>query len=129
MGIARLRDVLEDVHRQTAASLPIKLKVSGIGHSSVRFKTLFLEFERNEQLEQLHENLRKSLKSSYIFKPHLSLMYQEDLSQPIRENLVERFEHKFKSAELEFRLIAAVSPGKDQKDFNQVDLWEIVYQL
>lgn len=123
-----LLPALDHAHAK-AGGTPITLTVSSIGHSEVRFKTLFLEFEHSEQLQHLANSLAIDLPSAYKFIPHLSLLYRENLSLSVRNELCTRLLGRFQKIKLEFDLVTLVSPGKDHRDFDIVEDWEIVRQL
>lgn len=107
------------------------LKVESVGHSPIRFKTLFLEFEHTHTLFKLAKNLASALPSDYEFVPHLSLMYHHDLPEEKRIALQTKYIAKFSGMELNFSEVALVSPGTGKSDFEDVEAWEIlkVFQL
>ncbi len=69
---------------------PLTLKARGIGFSPEYFKTLFIEFEENENIRHLHERIRTlcGIPSSHDLAPHLSLLYA-DLPLAAKETLAQ----------------------------------------
>jgi len=106
---------------------PISLKVASIGHSALRFKTLFVEFEgANEDLFGLARSLSAELPSDYMFAPHLSLLYRENLDLKTRERLAKMYAERLRGLTVEFNSVTLVSPGKGHDTFDFVEDWEIV---
>ena len=70
-----------------------------VSYSDVFWKTLFVEFQQNIQLDRINKKLTKSLESfsKYEFKPHVSLMYKK-MNQDKQEKLANsiRIKENFK---------------------------------
>ena len=56
-----------------------EIEKSGVSYSDVFWKTLFVEFQPNPQLERINKKLTEYLKSftKYEFIPHMSLIYKK----------------------------------------------------
>jgi hypothetical protein len=55
---------------------PITLTPSGVGHSDVFTKTLYVEFPLTSALANLSSKLCERLPSDYTLSPHVSLLYR-----------------------------------------------------
>lgn len=73
--IESLIDICKKISKHTR---PFFVKVIGIGHSNNFWRTLFLELELNQELQNVYLQLEKDLKSylDYEFHPHISIMYK-----------------------------------------------------
>lgn len=64
------------------------IEKSNVSYSDVFWKTLFVEFQPNKQLERINKKLTESLESfsKYEFIPHVSLIYKK-MNQDEQEKL------------------------------------------
>ena len=94
------------------------VKKSEILHSEELWKTVFIELKSNQQLESIHNNLKKHFEkiSKYKFKPHTSLIYK---IMPIEERIKIVKELNVKN---EF----IISKLAIQKFFPDIEKWKIV---
>ena len=99
------------------------IKKSNISYSDVFWKTLFVEFQPNEQLERINKKLTKSLQSfsKYDFIPHVSLIYKK----------MKESEQKKMADTIEIKEKFKVNAMWIQKFHKDIDKWEIVrkYEL
>src|SRR6266498_2801590 len=67
---------------------PFSLNVRRIGCGEEYFKSLFIEFEEDPALKEIHERIRAGveIESGYELVPHLSLLYS-DMPLPHKEAL------------------------------------------
>jgi hypothetical protein len=127
--LSKLDAALENLKIDYGSDGPLSLKVLSISHSPVRFKTLFLEFEDNASLKDLHGSLAKSLPSPYTFLPHLSLLYRGDLPEVDRERLKRELIGAFVGKTFVFNSVALVSPGPGRPNFDDVRAWEVIHDV
>jgi len=82
------------------------------------WKTVYIELKMNNQLEEIHKNIKKHFEriSKYEFNPHISLIYK---ILPIEEKIKIIKELDIKN---EFRISKLVV----QKFFSDVEKWKIV---
>jgi 2'-5' RNA ligase len=94
------------------------VKKSEILQSEELWKTVYIELKMNNQLEEIHKNLKKHFEriSKYEFNPHISLIYK---ILPIEEKIKIINELDIKS---EFIINSLVV----QKFFPDVEKWKIV---
>ena len=66
----------------------VTIEKNNVSYSDVFWKTLFVEFQPNEQLERINKKLTESLESfsKYEFIPHVSLIYKK-MDQEEQEKL------------------------------------------
>ena len=57
---------------------PVELTPTGLDHTNLYTKTLFIQFEESASLREMSVHIRKhsSRPSSYLLNPHLSLLYK-----------------------------------------------------
>lgn len=73
-------------------SPPLSLIPERVNYSEIYTKTLFIQFAESQQAKQMLDELRQSLSqsSSYLFNPHLSLIYKtmtEETQAQLARNL------------------------------------------
>jgi 2'-5' RNA ligase len=128
-GVCTAPDRVEDLAGSLGQGLPpVTLVVRSMGHSAVRFKTLYLEFEPNARLSGLSAAFASRLAqpADYTLRPHLSLLYKE-LGQPQREALARRVSLVGQS--VRFDQLALVRPGRGQAGWEEVAGWEVWWRL
>lgn len=69
---------------------PFTVQVEKINFTDSLSKTLFLEMKLNETLLKIHSRLREKLRNyqDYILKPHLSLIYKQNLPVEEKEKII-----------------------------------------
>ncbi|NJK77781.1 MAG: hydrolase [Nanoarchaeota archaeon] len=94
------------------------VKKSEISQSEELWKTVFIELKNNQQLDSIHNNLKKYFEniSKYEFIPHISLIYK---ILPIEER-------KQIVKELNTKNEFIVSKLAIQKFFPDIEKWKIV---
>jgi 2'-5' RNA ligase len=118
-----LKSIINDVFKNTK---PFTIKKTGINQSEAFFKTVFIEFERDEKLSELFKMFSQKTDGRDLstFKPHISLMYKilpEDEKLKIISGLDIKNEFTIGS-------VYIVAPKVGDKDFRDVDGWRIVYK-
>jgi len=103
----------------------VVLQALEMSNSSEFIKTLFVQFARNRQLQQLHRSIRAAAQDSseYQVNPHLSLLYKKMSIQDGRL-LARSIEVLF--AEVAFNSLKAVrciSPTESRRD---VEAWRVL---
>lgn len=105
---------------------PFKVKSTGISQSELFFKTVFIEFNLDENLTNLFNNVSSKTDNRSIdsFKPHISLIYK---MMPKEEKL--KIIESLK-VESEYTIGAAyiVAPKEGTDDFMDVEGWRILYK-
>ncbi len=106
-------------------SVPIRLRVRGVGFSSQFRKTLFIRFVPSKPLNKLIIDLARATKSPAkpVRDPHLSLLYK-NISVATKRELARTIKLPFR--EVLFDSIAAVrcvSPTKVKAD---VEAWHVI---
>ena len=96
------------------------IEKNNISYSDIFWKTLFVEFQQNIQLDRINKKLTKSLESfsKYEFKPHVSLIYKkmnQDEQKKIADSL--RVKENFK-----------VTGMWIQQFHEDMDKWKIVHK-
>lgn len=96
----------------------IVIEKSRISYSDVFWKTLFVEFQPNEQLIRINKNLAESLDSiaKYEFIPHVSLIYKN----------MEESEQKKLADTVQIKEEFTVTGMWIQKFHEDIDKWKIV---
>lgn len=105
---------------------PFKIKKIKIDQSEVFFKTVFIEFELNEELKNLFIALSRKTDNRDIatFKPHISLIYK---IMPKEEKLkiIEKLNIK---GEFLIDKVVINAPKKGDKDFLNIENWRELYE-
>jgi 2'-5' RNA ligase len=127
---------LERDFRRVAEALDrrsVSLTVQRVGHGPARFKTLYLEFDAQDvSLCSARSALGERIPpSSYVFNPHVSLMYAKhlsDMDEGARADLAQHLQERWIGEAVEFDRLALVSPGPHHDDWSEVADWTIVAQ-
>lgn len=109
--------------------LPLEMNIKGVNFTDDYFRTLFLEFETNKQLNDklstvLNSFLENGVESSLSAFPHLSLLYaiiDKETKSYIKSKL------SFDFTKLKFDKIALVSPSS--KGWQDIESWQILENL
>ena len=123
--IIELEDLKQAIDKSFKNIKPIKIKKTQISQSELFFKTVFIEFEENEILKKVFENLKNNLpeKTDYVFKPHISLLYKimpEEEKIKIVKNL------NIKS-EFIIDKVVVNAPKNGDTDFLNIEDWQSFY--
>jgi len=101
------------------------LSVRDLDHSDKFTKTVFVQFQPNEDLARLSSDLRhaSTVRSDYQLNPHLSLIYKT-MDRETKRDLVESIRLPFDEVRFD-SVKAVISPVKieSRKD---VDAWRVV---
>lgn len=91
---------------------------SEILQSENLWKTIYIELKTNDQLEEIHKNLKKYFEkiSKYEFKPHISLIYKI-LTKDQKIKIIN---------ELDIKEEFMVDKLVVQKFFSEIEKWKIV---
>lgn len=81
--------VVNDLSRLVNA---FKVKTKGIGFDKPTHKTLFIETEVNDSMMKAVNYMEEKFHKSYSFTPHVSLIYNENLSYKDRRLLSSKIE-------------------------------------
>jgi 2'-5' RNA ligase len=102
-----------------------RLRVSGIDYSEEFTKTLFVQFEPNQSLTELSQDLRhaSALKPEYELNPHLSLIYKT-LPRQTKAEIARSLHLPF--TEVEFNSAKAVISPANIQCRKDVEDWEVV---
>lgn len=105
---------------------PFKINKTSVLQSELFFKTVFVEFEKNNLLTSLFENLVKETdekKDISTFKPHISLIYK--LMPEIEKiKIIKKLNIK---DEYIIDKVLINAPKKGTKDFYNVKGWQSLY--
>ena len=76
------------LHRVTAHLCPLLLTAAEYAWTPMYTKSLFLEFDADASLTQLHATLRKlsAMPTNYELRPHLSMAYKQ-MTPDLQENI------------------------------------------
>lgn len=103
---------------------PVSLQSSGLQHSNLFTKTLYIRFLPSVVVEALSRYFRSVAPSAYEFAPHLSLMYKT-LSSSQRREIASRIDIK-KYHSVQFDAIEAVHTPGSVKTAEDVRRWRTV---
>ena len=121
--IGKLKNAIDKVSENIK---PIKIKKTQISQSEIFFKTVFIEFEKNEILTNIFENFVKETnkkKDINTFKPHVSLMYKL-LTTEDKLKIIENINIK---DEYIMDRIFINAPKEETEDFYNVKGWRSLY--
>ncbi|MBT4327079.1 MAG: hydrolase [Candidatus Nitrosopelagicus sp.] len=113
---------LEELDKIVAKSIQgekqFVIEKSNVSYSEVFWKTLFVEFQPNTQLERINKKLTESLEyfNKYEFIPHVSLIYKK-MNESEQKKLVNTIEIKEKFT---------VTAMWIQQFHEDIDKWKIV---
>ncbi len=119
------RDNLDEIiARSTVGISEVVLRTSGVAHSNQFTKTLFLNFELNETVVKIANDLKEHSadQDGYELKPHLSLLYAE-----IQEDVKERLSRELSiPTAVRFDSLRAVSTGIRTVSKAEVEEWRVL---
>jgi hypothetical protein len=117
-------DADDVLHRVIAHYQPVPLSVRGFDCSDEFTKTVFVQFEPNEQLSQLSAALRRAsvIQDEYQLNPHLSLIYKI-MSPETKKEIVSSLNLPFH--EVLFDSAKAVSCPARIKSREDVESWRV----
>jgi 2'-5' RNA ligase len=104
---------------------PITADVAGLYYSDIFTKTLYVNFQINSALQNIHQLLKNKFGSyqEYLLHPHLSLIYKNKM--PAKEKV--RLKNKLSfPTKVRFDQIYIISSSKHITDEADVLKWEIV---
>jgi len=104
---------------------PYRLAIRGLDYSDKFTKTLFVQFEPDNDLESLSEDLRRASASpsDYELNPHLSLIYKT-MDQETKRRLAASLALPF--ADLIFDRVKAVISPETISSRKDVEAWRVV---
>jgi putative hydrolase of the HAD superfamily len=117
----------EAVTAAVTGIMPFSLRVRGVGCGEAYFRCLFLEFEENPVLRELHERLRAAVnpESGQVFFPHLSLLYS-DMPLRHKEALVKRVIPD--RTEIHFDKVKIVTPRNLKEGWRDTGQWQTLFR-
>jgi 2'-5' RNA ligase len=122
--VDKLKNAVDEVFKEIK---PFKIKKTNISQSELFFKTVFVEFELDENLKNLFNSFSKKTDNRSIddFKPHISLMYKTMTKNEKLEII------KSLSIKNDFVIgsVIITAPGLNQKDFSDVSSWRNLYEV
>ena len=121
--LEKLKSAFDNAFNQAK---PFKIKKTGVGQSEDFFKTVYIEFEINQELRDLFLKLSEGTDKRLIenFKPHMSLIYKKmpkDEKLAIIDKLYLKNEYTIGAAYL-------TAPKKGKRDWYDVKDWRILYK-
>ncbi|WKT57441.1 2'-5' RNA ligase family protein [Candidatus Nitrosotenuis chungbukensis] len=91
---------------------------TGLDFSDSLWKTVFVNVEKNQRLEQIHDTVKENIRQStqYRFNPHISLIYKK-MSNSEKQEIIDglRIKQKFT-----FDKIAVITSSRN------VEKWEVI---
>lgn len=123
--IIELNDLKNAIDKTFLDVKPFTAKTIKVSQSEVFFKTLFVEFEKDNFFTNLFNNLKLNLpqQTDYVFKPHISLLYKE---MPEEERIKLTKEIKIKD-EIIIDKIIINAPKDGETDFLNIEGWQSLY--
>jgi len=119
------RDNLDEIiARSTAGISEVVLRTSGVAHSNQFTKCLFVNFELNETVAKIANDLKEHFadQDGYELKPHLSLLYAQ-----IRDDVKERLARELSIPRaVRFDTVRAVSTGIGMVRKAEVEEWRVL---
>lgn len=111
----------------TSGFAPFKLDILGLEHGPDRFKSIFVRLN-SRPIMPLYDTLRASCRNpgNYRLDAHLSLLY---LLLPVAERITLVSKLKIPQGPLFFDTITAVTPGRNQRSFADVEKWQCIEQI
>src|SRR3954447_11025125 len=102
-----------------------RLKIAGIGHSQKFTKTLFVQFDPNDEVAALSAKCQAASKSQkdYELNPHLSLVYQE-LPAAVKATIAADLTIPF--SDVGFDSVKGVISPAEIKSRSAVEAWRVV---
>lgn len=103
----------------------ISLNVKGVACSSNLLKSLYIDFDINPVLSNMHESISEKMKHQehYELQPHLSLMYK---NMTIREKLIIKDQLGIRKSRVTFDGIRVVIPGNPTRGWTDVEKWKTI---
>lgn len=106
-------------------SIKIELTISGIRFSEQFTKTVFVQFERSDPLQELGDKIWKVSGGSarYVIDPHLSLLYA-NVSTDRKQKLADEMDLPFSTVQL--TSICAVRCARPTTTSSEVEKWKLL---
>jgi len=127
-GIVMEPEVLKTIVGSVFENIrPFKVKKTKINQSELFFKTVFIEFELSEELQNLFMEVSKRTDNRNLstFKPHISLLYKT-MPEEEKLNIIETLNIK---DEFEIGKVVINAPANpEDKDFLNVSGWRSLYE-
>jgi len=107
---------------------PFSLRVRGVGCGEEYFRSLFIEFEENSVLRELHESIRAGVanESGQGLFPHLSLLYC-DMPLRRKEALAKRVVPDRPA--IHFDEVKIVTPGNLKEGWRDTGQWQTLFRV
>ena len=115
----------ELLERGLAGATPFRLSITGVDFSDKFTKSMFVQFESNEELAALSAKFRTASMSQekYELNPHLSLIYKT-MPREAKEEIASSLSLPFH--EVQFDAAKAVISPADIKSREDVEAWRVV---
>ncbi len=123
---SNFEDLKDAIDKTFDTIKPFKIKKTRLNQSELFFKTVFIEFELDENLQNVFTTLSDNTDKGSIeeFKPHISLMYKtmrEEEKLKVIEKLSVKDEFLIDSVYIQ-------APKQGDHDFLNVEGWRIFYK-
>ncbi len=105
----------------------IRVTIKNISFSEHFFKTLYIEFEKSELLNNLFQIAKAIIKESYTkaFYPHASLLYK-DMNINRKKELAHRVNLEMNN--INFDKLEIVSPQNKEKEWHDISTWKMLFE-
>lgn len=113
------------VSRELVLPPGLELNVEAIGHSEQFTKTLFVQFHRSPELQQLSDAIqaRADGGSTYELNPHLSLIYK-DMAERTRADIAATL--KLPMQRMRFDRVKVITGPDHTKTRDDVEAWQTI---
>lgn len=121
----KLKSIVDDVFQNTK---PFTIEKERVNQSEAFFKTVFIEFEKDQKLSELFETISQKTDGRELstFKPHISLIYKE-MPKNERRKIAEQIEQLDVKNEFIINKIVIVAPKKGEEGWYNVEGWRELY--
>ena len=119
----KLKPIIDDVFKNAK---PFTIKKLRINQSEAFFKTVFIEFDLDEELKRLFTVLSEKTDKRALstFKPHISLIYKHMLEEE-KLKIIETLNIK---NEFEIAKVVICAPKEGDHDFLDIEGWRVFYK-
>lgn len=123
LSLERLQQIIKQVFEHQK---PFEVVKIGVNQTDDFWKTVFLEFELNETLKKLFEdiNAKTNQRDISVFKPHVSLIYKT-MAEDERVKIAKNIQTKDKFM---FDRVFVVTPKERDEDFLDIPHWRFPYE-
>ncbi len=118
-------DAREFLKRAVVGAKDCRLAIAGIGHSQEFTKTIFVQFDSDQEVAALNAKFcsASKLKLDYEINPHLSLIYKE---LPAEEKAVIAADLSIPFRDVSFDSVKAILSPAEIKSRTEIEAWRVV---